>query len=71
MAAKLLGASVVSPCRCKGGMMMSTKEELETIVPKRPDWSWWLRLFVLLLFGVFYLPILVFAVILSCGGGCR
>jgi hypothetical protein len=52
-------------------MMMSTKQEQETIVPKRPDCPWWLRLFVLLLFGVFYLPILVFAVIVSCGGGCQ
>jgi len=52
-------------------MMISTKQELETIVPKRSDWAWWLRLFVLLLFGVFYLPILVFTVIVSCGGGCQ
>ena len=38
---------------------------------KRPDWPWWLRLLVLLLFGVFYLPILVFVVALSCGGVCQ
>ena len=62
---------MVKPLPLRGAMMMSTKQELETIVPKRPDWAWWLRFFVLLLFGVFYLPILVFAVILSCGGGCQ
>jgi hypothetical protein len=38
---------------------------------KRPDWPWWLRLLVLPLFGVFYLPILVFVVALSCGGVCQ
>jgi hypothetical protein len=31
-------------------------------MPKRPDWRWWLRLLVLLLFGVLYLPFLVFVV---------
>ena len=35
------------------------------------DWLWWLRLLVLLLFGVLYLPFLVFAVTLSCGGACQ
>ena len=47
----------------------STKQE--TMVPKRPDWPWWLRLLVLLLFGVLYLPVLVFAVTLSYGGVCQ
>jgi hypothetical protein len=35
---------------------------MKTTMAKLPSWLWWLRLLVILLFGVGYLPILVFAI---------
>jgi hypothetical protein len=37
----------------------------KTIMANRLNWLWWLRLLVLLLFGVGYLPMLVFAINLA------